>query len=200
MSDLSKEIRKAYNQAAKAYRDKYDSIPTRKKDVELTFKLAEIESPSVLEIGCAYGREAKYILSKTDKYIGVDISDEFIKMAKEEITNGTFVQYDIMEYEFPDGIDVVFAFASLLHNSKEDINLLLRRVHKALNKKGLIFLSLKMKPEYSEAIETDNQTSRRFYYYNRETINDISKDLFKEIYYSEQSRDVSWFSIILQKI
>lgn len=130
------DIRNAYNLAANSYRAKYDSIPPRVADVDVALSFVTKENPKVVEIGCAYGREAKYILSKTNQYIGIDICDEFIKMAQEEIPRCTFIQADVLDYNFPENVDAVLAFASLLHTSKGDFELILQHIAKSLNSGG----------------------------------------------------------------
>jgi len=197
---MSLEIKAAYDHAAVAYRRRYDSIPPRIEDVDLVFKFINKTNPVVVEIGCAYGREVHYILTKTNNYTGLDISQKFIEMAKKELPASHFICTDVMDYTFVPGIDVVFAFASLLHNSKEDIRIILARVSEALNQGGVIFLSLKRRDEYESAIESDDLVSRRFYYYTRQTILDAAPANLKEIFYHEQSRKEAWFTMILKKV
>jgi len=192
-------IREAYNIAAQAYRKRYDTIPTRIEDIELALSYVKKDNPSVVEIGCAYGREAKYILSKTNRYIGIDICDEYIKMAQTEVVGGEFICTDVLEYEFPKGIDIVFAFASLLHLSKDEIALVLQRVAGPLSIGGVVFLSLKRRDAYESEMVTDDVVSRQFYYYNRETIIDVLSVGLVEVFYAEQNRNESWFTMILQK-
>lgn len=120
-------------------------------------------------------------------------------MAQEEIPTTTFVCADVMDYEFVPGVDIVLAFASLLHNQKEDIAVVLERVAKALNSGGVVFLSLKRRNNYETAVETDDLVSRRFYYYTHQTILEILPSELTECYYSEQSRTEEWFTMILRK-
>lgn len=196
---MNQDIRHAYNAAADAYRQRYDSIPPRVEDVDAAFARVSTSNPVVVEIGCAYGREARYILTKTSQYTGIDISEKYIKMAKAEIPTADFVCTDVADYEFPSGIDVVFAFASLLHASQEEVEEVLKRVAMALNSGGIIFLSLKRRAQYETAIETDDAVSRRFYYYSRQTILDIAPPHLTEVFYDEQSRKEEWFTMMLQK-
>ncbi len=196
---MTQEIRSAYDIAAATYRKRYDGIPPRREDVDLAFEQVPTKNPTVVEIGCAYGREARYIITKTDRYIGVDISQKYIKMAREEIPTATFVCADVMDYGFVPGVDIVLAFASLLHNPKEDIAAVLERIAKALNSGGVVFLSLKKRNDYETAVETDDLVSRRFYYYTRQTILEILPPELTECYYNEQSRAEEWFTMILRK-
>jgi len=196
---MTQPIRTAYNQAATEYRRQYQLIPARVNDVDLALSYIDIQRPVVLEIGCAYGREAQYILTKTPYYLGIDISSVYINMARAENEAGKFEVADVVQYEFPTGLDVVFAFASLLHNPKEDIQVVLERVTAALNPGGVLFLSLKRRDRYETDVLDDGHSKRRFYYYTRQTVLDLLPGTLVEQFYQEQSRKEEWFTMILQK-
>ena len=193
------DIKAAYDVAAEVYRKRYDGIPPRVEDVDRALSFVTIDNPTVIEIGCAYGREAGCILARTKWYVGFDICSAYIDMARAEHPTGTFLVRDVMEYPFPVGIDVVLAFASLLHNPKEDVAVVLERVVAALNPGGVVFLSLKRRAQYETTVETDDVVSRRFYYYTRQTILDCAPEELVEVFYEEQSRSEEWFTMILQK-
>lgn len=193
------DIREAYETAATTYRKKYAAIPPRTDDVDHGFSFLAKENPFVIEIGCAYGREAAYILTKTSRYIGIDIAQPFIDMACTEVPEGEFQCVNVMNFTFPERIDAVFAFASLLHSPKADVEKILERAAYALNSGGIIYLSLKRRAEYSTAIEADELVSRRFYYYTREDILGILPPELHEVSYSEQERAEPWFTQVLQK-
>jgi Trans-aconitate methyltransferase len=200
MTGGNEQIRAAYNAAALPYREKYDRIPPRADAVDATLAYCEVKNPNVLEIGCAYGREAAYILTKTDRYTGIDISDEYIKMAQTELPHGTFVRADVLEYDFPTELDVIFAFASLLHLDREQLRVVFEKAHTALNENGVLFLSLKRKDEYGLEVETDEYGTRTFYFYNARLIQEIAAGLFVSLESDEQDREVAWFTIILRKV
>ena len=153
----------------------------------------------VLEIGCAYGREAGYITTKVQWYLGIDICREYIEMARLEVPKGTFVVADMMEYDFGVGLNVIFSFASFVHNPKEDIALLLQRITSALNPGGVVFISLKRRERYETDEVDDGVSIRRFYYYTRDDILECAPENLSEVFYDEQSRQEEWFTIILQK-
>ncbi|MFW6210324.1 MAG: class I SAM-dependent methyltransferase [Patescibacteria group bacterium] len=193
-------IKVAYETAAPFYREKYAAIPARQADVDLAFSfLSEAIEPLVVEVGCAYGREAAYILTKTSRYIGIDIAQSFIAMASQELPQGTWHCLDVMEYHWPRGVDAIFAFASLLHLPKEELQVLLARMSDALQPGGVIFLSLKRRETYESSIETDQWVSRRFYYYNQATIQEITPPELTIVAHEEQERSEPWLTMILQK-
>ena len=121
-------------------------------------------------------------------------------MAQSEVPTGEFIEIDVMDYEFPYKIDLVFAFASLLHLPKESIKEVLEKISHSLNVGGVMFISLKRREEYSTAEELDGEVGRRFYYYNREVFVDILPNNLKEVFYDEQELKEPWFTMILQKV
>lgn len=55
---------------------------------------------NVLDAGCGYGRNSEMI--KSDKYVGVDFSPDFIEMAKELYPKREFMVADIKDLPFKD--------------------------------------------------------------------------------------------------
>jgi SAM-dependent methyltransferase len=200
MSVSNEKIAHAYNSAAAAYRKKYENIPVRSEDVDIALSLLGRSKPTVLEIGCAYGREAQHILQKTPRYTGIDISSVYIEMAKKEVPDGAFHCVDVLEYDFPQKIDLVFAFASLLHLSKANMKTVLQNIYSGLNEGGMVFLSLKHHMEYFSQEVSDQHSTRTFYYYNCETIAELVGELFSQEYYDEQVLKEPWFTLMLKKI
>jgi trans-aconitate methyltransferase len=120
-------------------------------------------------------------------------------MARNEIPSATFEVADVMSYDFPAGLNVVFSFASLLHNPKEDMQIVLARIAEALHPGGVVFLSLKRRDRYETDVVDDGYTKRRYYYYTQETILSVMPSTLQAVHYLQQSRQEEWFTMILQK-
>ena len=120
-------------------------------------------------------------------------------MAQSEVKKAEFLCIDVMEYVFPQSIDMIFAFASLLHLNKDDFKTILDRIYESLVPGGIVFLSLKQRDQYSSEVVVDEYSSRIFYYYNRYIINEVNKDNFTEEFYAEQMLKEPWFTMILKK-
>ena len=86
----------------------------RVSDIDETFNLFSKSNPSVLEIGCGNGRDAAEICKRTNKYLGLDIAEKFIEIARQKVPQGRFEIADVETYDFPQNLDIVFAFASPL--------------------------------------------------------------------------------------
>jgi SAM-dependent methyltransferase len=178
---------------------KFDDHGPRFDDIREAFSFAKKENPSVLELGCGNGRDAGEIANYTNDYLGIDISIELIKLAKEKFPLLRFEIRDIEDYEFPKNLDIIFAFASLLHSTKDSLKIVLEKSFNALHSGGIIYLSLKYSPTYQEVITNDEFGIRTFYYYSGNDIREIAGKfsiLKNEI---RDARGQTWLEVILQK-
>jgi SAM-dependent methyltransferase len=189
-----------YNTHAEALKAKYETNGPRVEDVKRGFGLIEKkDNPFVLEIGCAHGREAKEIIKYTNRYLGTDVSQGFIDLARKDVPDAAFKLVEMDTYDFPEGIDIVFAFASLLHASREQMASILKRAHAVMNPGGVFYLSLKL-GEYKEYLMTDKLGDRVFYYYEPKDIITLASGLYETVYEDVQHlRGQEWFTIALKK-
>jgi predicted TPR repeat methyltransferase len=194
------ETVKTYNKSAVALAKKFSTIGRRIDDIKRGLSYINEKNPNVLEIGCGNGRDAKEILDLTDTYTGVDISEGMIKIAREHIPKGNFIVADIETFDFPKNIDIIFAFASLLHLDKESIKKVLLKGHSSLNKNGIFYISIKW-DRYQEKIQNDEFGQRVFYYYTEEDMRGLALDTNYKIIYEDRQllRGVDWLTIVLKK-
>jgi SAM-dependent methyltransferase len=188
-----------YNQSAVSLAEKFDGLGVRVSDIEETFALIQKDNPFVLEIGCGNGRDAVEIIKYTGNYLGVDISEKLIELAKQKVPTANFQVADIEDFVFPNGLDIVFSFASLIHTPKEVLAIILKRLQTALNKNGIMRLSIKYAETYREITKEDEFGIRTYYLYSQEDIEEMASD-FKFIKNKLNNlRGQKWLEIILQK-
>jgi ubiquinone/menaquinone biosynthesis C-methylase UbiE len=190
-----------YNKSARALAEKFDNLDfgTTPTDIKEAFDLLGKSNAKVLEIGCGSGRDAKEILKYTDDYLGIDISTELISIAQEKSPEANFIVADVTSFEFPEGIDIVFAFASLIHVNKEEFKIVLGKLYKALNPKGLVVMSMKYSDIYKEVTKDDEFGTRTYYHYSKEDIVELSSDFTILRNELMELRGQKWLEIILQK-
>jgi SAM-dependent methyltransferase len=189
-----------YNTKAHQLKQKFSGMDVRKEDVERGLSLCtQKENPFVFEIGCAYGREAGEIVRHTNRYLGIDIAENFIKIAREDVPEARFEVGDIEVDALPSGIDLIFAFASLLHTPSDRMKDVLMRAQKALNPEGIFYISLKL-GEYKEFTKTDEFGERVFYHYLPKDIIELAGEGYEVVYEDEQDlREQKWFTVALKK-
>ena len=197
--DEKQETIETYNRTASQMAEKFRKIGPRVRDIEKALSLVTKPNPSILEIGCGDGRDAKEIVKHTDKYLGIDISPSMIELAKTHVPQAKFVVADIESFSFPTDIDVIFAIASLLHSNKDTINNILRRAYKSLNEDGIFFIYLKC-DKYQSRIKEDEFGRRTFYFYTPNDIEQMLQNEYRVIFKEEEIfNNQNWFTIILKK-
>jgi predicted TPR repeat methyltransferase len=202
MENLRQETIDTYNQSAVALAEYFRGIGPRVKYIDTAFRLADNPTAAqVVEIGCGDGRDARDIVGKSDRYLGIDISRELVRLAEEHVPEGAFEVADAVKFEYPENLDVVFAFASLLHMDKTEVRTVLGKVHAALKPGGIFYISLKWMPEYSEQVKKDQFGTRLFYFYNAELIQELASDAYETAAtWREVIGHTDWFEIALKKL
>ena len=193
------QIIDTYNKSVELFAKKFDNLGARASDVKEIFKIIDKDNPKVLEIGCGNGRDTQEILKHTSDYLGIDISKEMIKIARQNNPKANFRVADIESFEFSVNLDIVLAFASLIHTNKENFKIILEKIFKALNPSGIILLSLKYGENYREITKEDDFGMRTYYYYSDKDIIEISNGFSVVKNEIRDIRDQKWLEIILQK-
>lgn len=193
---------KTYDDSARAFNEYFKGIGSRVEDIDRAFKLADVsDNPISLEIGCGDGRDAKEIIKRSKNYKGFDISKGLIAIAREALPDVDFEVADMLTYQYPARLDIVFAFASLLHLDKQEVKQVFDNVAKSFNKGGVIYISLKYALHYSHKFKKDQFGERMFYFYNPEIIKDLAGEAFESVYENRQFiGSTEWFEIALKKL
>ena len=96
----------------------------------------------ILDFGCGSGRDTKYFLKKGMVVDAIDGSVNLCKLASEytgiKVRNILFQELDAQEK-----YDGIWACASILHLSKEELSVVLDKMIAALKKNGIIYTSFK---------------------------------------------------------
>lgn len=190
-----------YNNSAKELAEYFKGIGSREDDIELALRLANSPTGArVIEVGCGDGRDAVEIVKRVGWYVGFDISEGLIELAREKVPTGMFQVADVNDYDFPSNIDVVFAFASVLHISSEELGRVFDKLYKCLKPKGIFFVSVKYAPAYAEKMISDRFGSRQFYFYNEEVLTNLAGSKF-EIASSERYKigNGDWLKMSFRK-
>ncbi len=193
-----------YDQQAQEFSNYFRSLTARNKDIDAAFNLlGESDAKrNILEIGCGDGRDAEVILEHHCNYVGFDISKELIKIAKQHVPDGKFEIGDARTYKYSSGHDIVFAFASLLHLDKQELQNVIRSVHESLKPGGVFYISLKMAESYQEFIKKDKFGERLFYLYSPADIHELVDDYFSGSVQSSgfiTGTNTEWFEAALVK-
>jgi len=151
----------------------YDSCAGEYERARMGGNTAELELLSrhlkpgakVLDIGCGSGIPITKVLAKNYQVTGVDISQEQIRRAKENVPGGRFIHADIMAMDFPDeSFDAAVSFYTIFHLPREEHPELFRRTHKWLKPGGFFLATLTHEAE--QAYTEDDFFGVRMYWSN----------------------------------
>jgi SAM-dependent methyltransferase len=96
----------------------------------------------ILDAGCGSGRDSLAFLRLGYEVVSVDASERMVE-ATRSVTWGDVRQMTFESVEFEDEFDGIWACASLLHVPRPDLGGVLVRLGRALNSKGILYLSFK---------------------------------------------------------
>jgi SAM-dependent methyltransferase len=190
-----------YDRSAAELAEYFKGIGARADDIDTALALAGVGSEAkVVEIGCGDGRDAEVITQKVAWYEGVDPSSGLLELAKRKLPDVSFVQNDALNYNYPKSIDVIFAFASLLHVDKATLPKVFSLGAQALRQNGIYYVSLKERDTYAEETKQDAFGERMFYYYSPELIKELAGTAFRAVHESHQTiGSTNWYTLALQK-
>jgi trans-aconitate methyltransferase len=197
--DLKSETIETYNASAQALAEKFDTLGARTEDISFTFSHCHKENPFILEIGCGNGRDAREICKRTSNYTGIDISEKLIEIAKANLPSQRFEVADVENYVFPENVDIVFAFASLIHVPTDSLKNIMKQLYEKMNAGGLLFISLKHSPTYAQITKEDEFGRRTYWHYSEEDIRSLSSGFSIESLSIKNLRGQLWMDILFKK-
>jgi len=132
---------KLYSQLAQVYHEMYQSIFDYKKEFKFYNRLLKkYKCKKILEIGCGSGNLAPFFLKAGYNYVGLDLFQEMIKIAKKVDPKAKFVQGDMRKLKLKDKFDAILitgrSFTYLTTN--DDVMNTLKSIHKTLKKNGVL--------------------------------------------------------------
>ena len=101
------------------------------------------DGAAVLDIGCGSGVPIAKALAERYCVTGVDVSEEMVRRARENVPSGEFICDDVMSVDFePSSFDAVVAFYSVFHLPREEHPALFWRIHDWLKPGGYLLCTL----------------------------------------------------------
>lgn len=218
MSIENKKTVEIYERKAATYlkttieHDKLDPEKAKRKKEKLQNFIKENleqlkKGSKVFEIGSADGENAKYIESLGYNVTASDIADAFINETKSKVENT--VKFNVLEDDFKDKYLAVLAWRVFVHFTKEDLDITLNKVHKALENGGIFIFNImnrETKACDEEWVDFPNEyhmDAERYYkYYKKEEVDSlISKTDFKVKSFHMEGGDNKnkWLVYVLEK-
>lgn len=218
MSIENKKTVEIYEEKAATYlkttieHDKLDEEKAKRKKEKLQNFIKENleqfkKGSKVFEIGSADGENAKYIKELGYNITASDIADAFINETKSKVENT--VKFNVLEDDFKDKYLAVLAWRVFVHFTKEDLDITLNKVHKALENGGIFIFNImnrETKVCDEEWVDFPNEyhmDAERYYkYFLKEEVDSlISKTDFKIKSFHMEGGDNKnkWLVYVLEK-
>ena len=152
----------------------------------------------ILDAGCGSGRDSKAFIGQGYSVVAIDASKEMCKRAADLLGQEVW-QMRFDEMSFKDEFDGVWACASLLHVSENEIDDAIKRIKTSLSDNGIFYASFK----YGDGMTEKHD--RSFLNYTEETIQEIMERAGFEILECEISLDIrpdrkneKWINVIVK--
>jgi ubiquinone/menaquinone biosynthesis C-methylase UbiE len=184
------ETRKNYDELAEIYDEKFEKyLELYLKDEIRTFLEKVPQGASILDLGSGPGNHAKRFQDAGRKVLCVDISKEMVKRCRArglQAITGDFEELNLPENSY----DAVYAYTSLLHIPKANLNKVLKQIHKVLKPNGTFALAMQEGASEDFRPDKDNPESRRWFaLYTDPELREYLKPFFTINYFSRTAPD-----------
>ena len=208
-----------YEQKANTYLEtgvKHDNLDIEKAKLKReklqNFIKSNIEllpkGSKVFEIGSGDGANAKYIKDLGYKVTGSDIADAFIKATRDKGVET--IKFNILKDEFVEKYSVIFCWRVFVHFTKEDIDIILRKIYNNLEKEGLVIFNVinrEVRSVDEEWVDFSNEyqmgAERYYRYFTEKELNQIISEIGYQIHsFHKEGGDENnkWLVYVLKKI
>lgn len=131
---------KLYSTLAIIYHEMYQHVFDYDKEYSFYDSILKRNNcHSILEVGCGSGMLARRFLKNGYKYLGADLSNEMLNIARDEINVDAFIQSDMRNLSFDQKFDSILITGRSLAYVTENKGVIdtLRGIHRLLEDKGI---------------------------------------------------------------
>ena len=164
------EVINCYSLTAEEYTNSFSDELEKKPFDRLTLKRfveENIGKGKIADLGCAGGHTTKFLsdLGVRD-LLGIDLSPEFIKIAKQRNGNIDFEVGNILNLAKPDeAFGAILAFYAIVHFDYDELNKAFTEIYRVLNKTGQFLFSFHVGDTKTELNEFFNKKVQITFYY-----------------------------------
>jgi ubiquinone/menaquinone biosynthesis C-methylase UbiE len=168
---------KSYDDSAIEFMKKIGSLKNYNETYDFLINLIN-EDDNILDLACGPAQISKYIIDKVNVNVtGVDLSKEMLKIAKENIPNGVFIQDSITNVHNNLEYNLVIIGFGIPYLNKEQVKKCIKNCVSMLKINGHIYISF-MDGNKQGFEETSFGGKNKFYlyYHQKEEIINIMKN------------------------
>ena len=167
MDDKRRIVKRGYETCARDYAESRDQFQNESYLQDLAQRLPV--GGRILDLGCGSGKPIDaFFLAKGFDVTGIDVSEEQIRLAKQTLPSGRFVQGEMTEVDFPaESFEAIVSFYAIFHVPREEHAALLRKAWGLLRPGGHLLVT--MGSGEWEGTEEDFHGTKMFWsHYGRE--------------------------------
>jgi len=167
----TQDMTKLYSTLAGVYHEMYQQIFDYDKEYSFYDSILKKNNcKKILEVGCGSGMLARRFIKNGYDYLGLDLFNEMLEIAREEVGTGTFIQCDMRNIVFEEQFDSVLITGRSIAYVTENRGLTdtFNGIHKSLKAGGLLVFGVFEANgifdnfnDFEQNIELSNKTIRR---------------------------------------
>lgn len=166
---------KKYDKIARIWHNQLVDSDYGLRQIERALQFCSSKNTS-LDVGCGSGgRIIKRLQKEGFKITGVDVSEQMLRIAKENHPEGEFYHADICEWSSDKTFDLIVAWDSIFHLPFDMQPMVLNKLCNMLNREGIFIYTCGNDYGYHESTWHDDQ-----FYYSSIGINNNLKLLMNE--------------------
>jgi SAM-dependent methyltransferase len=140
------------------------------------------KNTKILDLGCADGKNSRFLLTKGFQVYGVDISEEVVSRTQKKLPKGKFSVQDISNLSFSSAYFDSAIDAGALHvNDPKGYRKIIENYALILKPRGKLFIRCFNNTEPKKIFDVSKQYDMPVYGFPLDYFREIFKDLFKEI-------------------
>lgn len=159
------------------------------------------EGAEVLDLGCGSGRDTLTLMEQGFIVTGMDGSAKMCELAG-IYTDQEILQLKFEEMEFDDVFDGIWACASLVHVTPQEMPDIMKRIICALKEDGVLYFSV------SEGERDGIYSGRYFHDYTKQEIKELIRnfpqleliDLWRTDDVGNDQQDKKWLNVLVKKV
>lgn len=141
-----KDLKRYYNKEkivntydAKRFYDTYRKLQHAIELEVINSAISQLKSPRLLEIAVGTGRVTKNIKGIG---IGIDTSENMLKIAKKSAPKWKFIKMDVMNLKFKKKFNAIISLRLLRHFKKSEREIAYKKIYNSLSNNGLLIFDM----------------------------------------------------------
>ncbi len=181
MEDYKRANLESYNRNARVFSEYFKGLLDLERRHEFKEFVGLLKGNKILDLGCGGGDHALWFESQSLDTIGIDFSEEMIKICREKGLKAEVM--DIEDLKFDDNsFDGIWAVTSLLHVPKSKINHVMDKLSRILKEEGILYVVVKEGQGEEFIIDKQNpETKRLFSFWEEKELLSTFSEKFKII-------------------